>query len=188
MPKIRTLPLAGLVEIVPERYGDERGFFSEVWSKGALAEHGLEVDFVQDNHSYSRARGVLRGLHYQLPPMAQVKLVRVARGSIFDVAVDIRRDSPTFRHWAGLKLSADAWNQLLIPVGFAHGFVTLEPDCEVIYKVSARYSPEHDRNIRFDDPAIGINWPVENGELILSDKDRTAPLLANADTFGGVGT
>lgn len=147
-----------------------------------MARAGLELDFVQDNHSYSAARGVLRGLHYQRPPAAQHKLVRVSRGAIFDVAVDIRRGSPTFGHWAGIVLSAAEWNQLLVPEGFAHGFVTLEPETEVQYKVTAAYSPEHDREIRFDDPKIAIAWPIDRAELILSDKDRNAPFLADAET------
>ena len=181
MVQIRRLPIPDLLEIVPDRHGDHRGFFSEVWSRAALAAEGIEIDFVQDNHSYSAEAGVLRGLHYQEAPFAQAKLVRVTRGAIFDVAVDIRRGSPTFGHWAGLTLSADAWNQILVPEGFAHGFLTLEPDCEVLYKVSAPYSREHDRSVRFDDPAIGIEWPLEGLTPILSDKDRGAPLLADAE-------
>jgi dTDP-4-dehydrorhamnose 3,5-epimerase len=174
--EIRPLHLDGLVELRPPRFGDERGFFSEVWSQDALAEAGIDVRFVQDNHSCS-ARGVLRGLHLQLPPAAQDKLVRVSRGAIFDVAVDIRPDSPTFGRWAGVTLSAEEWNQLLVPKGFAHGFVALEDATEVIYKVSAPYAPALERSIRFDDPAIGIEWPLEPDALILSDKDRAAPLL-----------
>ena len=138
----------------------------------------MDVHFVQDNHSYSRARGVLRGLHYQLPPAGQDKLVRVTRGSVFDVAVDIRRGSSTFGRWAGLVLSASEWNQLFVPRGFAHGFVTLEQDCEVLYKVSAPFAPELDRAIRFDDPDIGIDWPVALEDASLSDKDRAQPRLA----------
>ena len=137
MLDVRSLQLEGLLEIRPPRFGDERGFFSEVWREDRLAEAGLRVRFVQDNHSYSAAKGVLRGLHFQLPPAAQDKLVRVSRGSIFDVAVDVRPESPTFGRWAGLTLSAKEWNQLFIPKGFAHGFVTLEDDTEVLYKASA---------------------------------------------------
>lgn len=147
-----------------------------------MADVGVVARFVQDNHSFSIARGVLRGLHFQQPPAAQDKLVRVSRGSIFDVAVDIRRGSPTFGKWTGLVISAAEWNQLFVPSGFAHGFVTLEEDCEVLYKVSAPYSPEHERAVRFDDPAVGIEWPVEAGQLILSDKDRSAPLLDDIET------
>ena len=178
--EIRPLDLEGLVELRPPRFRDERGFFSEVWSQDALAEAGIDISFVQDNHSCS-ARGVLRGLHLQLPPAAQDKLVRVTRGVIFDVAVDIRFGSPTFGRWAGVTLSAEEWNQLLVPKGFAHGFVALEDGTEVIYKVSAPYAPALERSIRFDDPAIGIEWPLEADALILSDKDRAAPLLAQLE-------
>ena len=174
---VRPLELNGLLEIRPPRFGDDRGFFSEVWREDRLAEAGVTVRFVQDNHSYSKARGVLRGMHYQLAPAAQDKLVRVSRGSIFDVAVDIRPDSPTFGRWAGVVLSAAEWNQLFIPKGFAHGFVTLEDETEIIYKASAVYAPDLERTVRFDDPAIGIDWPIDTSSVILSDKDRAAPLL-----------
>jgi dTDP-4-dehydrorhamnose 3,5-epimerase len=177
--EIIPLGLDGVVEIRPPRFGDDRGFFSEVWSGERMAAAGLDFAFVQDNHSHSAARGVLRGLHYQLPPAAQDKLVRVTRGAIFDVAVDIRRGSPSFGKWVGLKVSADAWNQILVPVGFAHGFVTLEPDTEVQYKVTAPYRPDLERAIRFDDPALGIAWPVPAEQVQLSAKDRVAPLLAD---------
>ena len=179
---VRPLEIADVLEILPDRHGDHRGFFSEVWNRAEFALHGVMVDFVQDNHSFSAARGVLRGLHYQLPPFAQAKLVRVARGSIFDVAVDIRHGSPTFGRWVGLRLSAEAWNQICVPEGFAHGFVTLEPDCEVLYKASMPYAPEHERAIRFDDPVIGIDWPVPAGETVLSNKDRAAPSLAETES------
>jgi dTDP-4-dehydrorhamnose 3,5-epimerase len=177
---IRRLGIPEVVEIRPPRHGDHRGFFSEVWNEAALAAEGFEIAFVQDNHSFSAEAGVLRGLHYQEPPFAQGKLVRVTRGSIFDVAVDIRHGSPTFGGWVGLVVSAEAWNQIYVPPGFAHGFLTLEPACEVIYKVTAPYSRDHDRSIRFDDPAIGIDWPLHGARPILSDKDRAAPTLAEA--------
>ena len=180
--EVRRLELDGLFEIRAKRLSDERGFFSEVWREDLMAEAGIEARFVQDNHSFSSARGVLRGLHFQQRPAAQDKLVRVSRGSIFDVAVDIRRRSPTFGKWAGLVISAAEWNQLFVPSGFAHGFVTLQEDSEVLYKVSAPYSPEHERVVRFDDPAIGVDWPVEAAALILPDKDRSAPPLAEVDT------
>lgn len=180
---IHELELDGVFEILPPRFGDERGFFSETYNAKRLAEAGLNHVYVQDNHSLSAKKGVLRGLHYQLPPHAQDKLVRVTRGAIFDVAVDIRRSSPTFGKWVGCEVSAQKWNQLLVPRGFAHGFVTLEPDTEVIYKVTDFYVPELDRSIRFDDPQIGISWPVEVGSLTLSEKDRAAPFLADADLF-----
>jgi dTDP-4-dehydrorhamnose 3,5-epimerase len=182
MLEVRPLGLTGVLEIRPWRITDERGYFSEVWSSAGWREAGIEVDFAQDNHSLSKERGVLRGLHYQAPPMAQAKLVRVARGAVFDVAVDIRIGSPTFGHWTSAVISAAEWNQLFIPAGYAHGFLTLEPDTEVQYKVSAAYSAEHDRAVRFDDPDIGIDWPIDPSEIILSDKDRAAPLLAGVDT------
>ena len=177
--EIRPLALEGLIEIRPQRFEDDRGFFSEVWHAPRFAEAGIDADFVQDNHSLSRVRGVLRGLHFQLGTAAQQKLVRVSRGAIFDVAVDIRPGSATFGRWAGLELSAAAWNQLLIPEGFAHGFVTLEEDCEVQYKVTRPYAPELERAIRFDDPDLAIGWPVERDALVISDKDRAAPSLAD---------
>lgn len=183
MVEARPLGLEGVMEITPRKIGDDRGFFSETYSAEVLARHGIDLTFVQDNQSYSAAAGVLRGLHYQLPPHAQAKLVRVVRGSIFDVAVDIRRSSPDFGRWVGLEVSAERWNQMLVPAGFAHGFVTLEPDTEVIYKVTDIYSPQHDRSIRFDDPAIGIAWPVDMARVQLSAKDRDAPLLGDAAVF-----
>jgi dTDP-4-dehydrorhamnose 3,5-epimerase len=179
----RALGLGGVMEFRPAKFGDDRGFFSETYNSAGLAEHGIHLIFVQDNHSYSAQQGVVRGLHYQLPPFAQDKLLRVTRGAIFDVAVDIRRSSPTFGKWVGLKVSAAEWNQILIPAGFAHGFLTLEPDTEVIYKVTALYSKPHDRAIRFDDPAIGIEWPGDISAVQLSGKDAAAPLLATADVF-----
>ncbi|MBB4187592.1 dTDP-4-dehydrorhamnose 3,5-epimerase [Sinorhizobium terangae] len=183
MPEIRALGLDGVLEIIPRRFGDERGFFSETYNAEALLAHGIRLAFVQDNHSYSAIVGTLRGLHYQLPPRAQAKLVRVVRGRAFDVVVDIRKGSPTFAQWIGLELSAERWNQILVPVGFAHGFVTLEPETEVLYKVSEHYSAEHERAIRFDDPQIGIKWPVDADLLRLSAKDRDASLLADAKLF-----
>lgn len=173
--------LEGVVEIVPPKFGDERGFFSETHNKSALKEAGIDLDFCQDNHSFSAPAGTLRGLHYQLPPFAQDKLVRVTRGSVLDVAVDIRKGSPTFGHWAGVILSVQKWNQLLVPKGFAHGFVTLEPDTEFLYKVTNYYSRDHDRNIRFDDPAIGIDWAGDKSGFTLSTKDLAAPMLADAE-------
>ena len=182
MLDVRRLELDGVLEIRPARHSDERGFFSEIWNEAAFADAGIKLRFVQDNHSLSRDVGVLRGLHFQSPPQAQDKLVRVTRGAVFDVAVDIRPDSPTYRQWLGRRLSAAEWNQLLIPRGFAHGFLTLEPDTEVQYKVTAPYSREHDRAIRFDDPQIDIEWPMARAALILSDRDRSAPLLAEIET------
>jgi dTDP-4-dehydrorhamnose 3,5-epimerase len=178
---IRNLSLPGVLEVVPQQHCDERGFFSEVWNVREFAKHGLVAEFIQDNHSVSVPRGVLRGLHYQLPPFAQDKLVRVIRGSIFDVAVDIRPGSSTFGQWTSAEISAERWNQFFVPADFAHGFVTLEPNTEVIYKVSRPYSRAHERSIRFDDPSIAIKWPVDASELLLSEKDRQAPFLEAAD-------
>lgn len=165
--------------ITPKKFGDHRGFFSETYNKDTFRQAGIDLEFVQDNHSMSAAVGVLRGLHFQIPPFAQDKLVRVARGRIYDVAVDIRHGSPTFGQWCGAEISAEAWNQILVPVGFAHGFVTLEPDTEVIYKVTAGYSPEHDRGLAWDDPALAIDWPLDGTPPTLSDKDTRHPVLAD---------
>ena len=180
---VRPLELDGLLEISPRKFGDDRGFFSETYNAKSFAEAGIDLTFVQDNHSYSAAKGVVRGLHYQLPPFAQDKLVRVIRGAILDVAVDIRKSSPTFGKWVALEVSADKWNQILVPKGFAHGFMTLVDNTEVIYKVTNYYSPQHDRSIRFDDPAIGIDWPLPSSGVQLSDKDQKAPLFADAEVF-----
>ncbi|TIT33744.1 MAG: dTDP-4-dehydrorhamnose 3,5-epimerase, partial [Mesorhizobium sp.] len=163
MLEIRPLGLDGVLEIIPKRFGDTRGFFVETYNVERFSDAGIDLRFVQDNHSYSAAAGVLRGLHYQLPPRAQDKLLRVIRGRILDVAVDIRRSSKTFGKWVALDISAEKGNQILVPQGFAHGFVTLVPDTEVLYKVTDTYSPEHDRSIRFDDPAIGVEWPSLSG-------------------------
>ena len=178
MVELRRLGLDGLVEIRPARSGDARGFFSETWKADWAAELGLDDAFIQDNHSFSQPAGVLRGLHLQVAPAAQDKLVRVVRGAVFDVAVDVRKGSPTFGRYESLILSADDWNQLFVPKGFAHGFLTLVPDTEVLYKVNAPYSPAHERAIRFDDPAIGIAWPAVDAPLTISGKDIAAPLLS----------
>lgn len=183
MSDIRPTSLEGVLEIVPAKFGDDRGFFSETYNAAHLAKSGIDLTFVQDNHSLSARRGVLRGLHYQLAPRAQDKLIRVVRGAIFDVAVDIRKGSPTFAQWVGVELSAEKWNQLLVPKGFAHGFVTLTENTEVVYKVTNYYAPEHDRSIRYDDPDIAIDWPVPTQDLQLSDKDLAACLLADAEAF-----
>jgi len=180
---VRRLELDGLLEIIPRKFGDDRGFFSETYNAKSFAEAGIDLQFVQDNHSFSAAKGVVRGLHYQLPTRAQDKLVRVIRGAILDVAVDIRKSSPTFGKWVALEVSAEKWNQILVPKGFAHGFMTLVENTEVIYKVTDYYSPEHDRSIRFDDPAIGIEWPLPSSGVQLSDKDQKAPLFADAEVF-----
>ena len=166
----------------PRKHGDQRGFFSETYNRKALAVIGIDIDFVQDNHSYSADKGTVRGLHFQTPPFAQDKLVRVVRGSVFDIAVDLRQGSPTYGRHASAVLSAQAWNQLLVPIGFAHGFMTLEPDTEVIYKVSNYYAPDHDKGLLWNDPTLGINWPISDEEAVLSDKDRKQPRLAELVT------
>ncbi len=178
---VQELALLGVFEIKPAKFGDHRGFFSETFHAPKLKEAEIDVDWVQDNHSYSAEAYVLRGMHYQLPPFAQDKLVRVVRGRIFDVVADIRRDSPTFGKWLSLEISSERWNQLFVPKGFAHGFLTLEADCEVLYKVSAVYAPDHDRSIRFDDEQLDIAWPLNGQAPQLSAKDQAAPLLADAD-------
>lgn len=187
MVVVRPTGLDGVLEIVPTKIGDERGFFSESFNAARLAEHGIYRPFVQDNHSYSRQVGVLRGLHYQLPPKAQDKLVRVTRGRVFDVAVDIRKGSRSYGQWVGIELSADKWNQLFVPRGFAHGFLTLEPDTEFLYKVSATYCAQSERSIRFDDPEIGIDWPGEAAAFVISEKDRNAPFLKDVDAVFSYG-
>src|SRR5260370_9825295 len=161
--------------VTPKKHGDARGFFSEVYNRSAWRNVGLDFVFVQDNHSFSAAIGTLRGLHFQTPPFAQDKLVRVARGRVLDVAVDIRRSSPTFGKYVAVELSAENWRQLLVPIGFAHGFVTLEPDAEVLYKTTAPYSAAHDRGIAWDDPDIGIDLPAPAGGPTLSAKDLQWP-------------
>lgn len=180
--QVECLNIPDVVVLRPDKYGDRRGFFSETYSKQALAALGIHIDFVQDNHSLSAKKGTVRGLHFQTPPFAQDKLVRVTRGSAFDVAVDLRQGSPTYGEYACVVLSAEVWNQILVPIGFAHGFMTLEPDTEVIYKVSNYYSPEHDMGLLWNDPALGIKWPISGGEAILSDKDRRQPRLAELIT------
>lgn len=176
---ITSLCIPDVKVIVPERFGDDRGFFSETYSRRSLGDVGIEEEFVQDNHSLSALAGTVRGLHYQLAPFAQAKLVRVVRGAVVDVAVDIRRGSPTFGQHVAVTLSAEAWNQIYVPVGFAHGFCTLEPDTEVVYKVTAYYSRAHDRGISWNDPELRIAWPVEAAAAQLSDKDRNQPRLAD---------
>ena len=172
---VENFSIPGIKLLVPKKHGDLRGFFSEVYNKAAFAASGIDVEFLQDNHSRSAEKGTVRGLHYQAPPFAQDKLVRVAHGSVFDVAVDIRRGSPTYGCHVGVELSAAAWNQLFVPMGFAHGFMTLEPDTEVIYKVSAHYAPDHDFGVLWNDQDLDITWPMTRAEAILSDKDLEQP-------------
>ncbi len=167
--------------IKPKRHSDSRGWFTEVYSAGAFAELGIECTFVQDNHSFSALPFTLRGLHFQMPPHGQDKLVRCIRGRIFDVAVDVRKASPTFGHWIGVELTAENGHQLFVPIGFAHGFLTLEPDCEVAYKCSNIYSAEDDSGIRWD--SVGIDWPMPVGsDPKLSPKDIVQPKLVNFDS------
>lgn len=173
--------LDGVVCFVPRRFGDSRGYFSETWSRRVFSGFGIALDFVQDNQSLSRAVGTVRGLHFQRPPHAQAKLVRVGRGRILDVAVDIRVGSPSFGRWVGVELSAEDGRQLLIPAGFLHGFVTRAPDTEVIYRCSDFYAPDCDGAVRFDDPAIGVDWGIAAADAVLSDKDARAPLLRDLD-------
>ncbi len=170
--------IAEVKEIRPVRHPDPRGFFSEIFREEVLRQHGIDVAFVQENQSLSVDRGVVRGLHFQTPPMGQAKLVRVGAGSVLDVAVDIRAGSPSYGRHVAVVLSAAAGNQLFVPEGFAHGFCTLEPNTEVFYKVSRYYSAEHDRGLAWNDPALGIAWPVGDDSALLSDKDRRQPVLA----------
>jgi dTDP-4-dehydrorhamnose reductase/dTDP-4-dehydrorhamnose 3,5-epimerase len=171
--------IEGVIIIEPKVFGDHRGWFTETYSKEKFRELGLDIEFIQDNHSFSAKEGTLRGLHFQRNPKAQTKLVRCTRGKMLDIAVDIREGSPTYRKWVAVELSEENKKQLLIPKGFAHGFLTLTENVEVQYKVDEYYSPDNDRSIRFDDPEIGVVWGVETP--ILSEKDLIAPLLKDSD-------
>lgn len=163
--------------LCPKRFEDARGWFSETWNKEQLENLGISIEFCQDNQSFSRSKGTIRGLHFQTPPHQQAKLVRCLRGRIFDVAVDIRRSSPTFGRWVGAELSDENRKQFLIPSGYAHGFLTLEADCEIAYKVDAYYAPESDLGIAWNDRTVGIEWPLEGLNPVLSEKDSTLPYL-----------
>ncbi|MCL4152458.1 UNVERIFIED_CONTAM: hypothetical protein GTU68_005152 [Idotea baltica] len=174
-------PLPGVLHLKAKRFGDDRGWFSETYNVESIATLGIDETFVQDNQSLSKPVGTIRGLHLQLDPSAQGKLVRVLAGSIFDVAVDVRPGSSTFGQWGGVELTAEAGDLLWVPAGFAHGFCTTSPDTMVFYKVTSLYDPAADRSIRWNDPAIGVDWPVLASDAILSDKDAAAPLLADAD-------
>lgn len=188
-PEFRPDPvLKDVILIKPARIGDARGWFSESFNARLYAEAGIPHDFVQDNESRSEAMGTLRGLHFQLPPHAQAKLVRCTRGRILDVVVDIRQGSPTFGRHTSVELSGETGEQLYVPTGFAHGFCTLESDCEISYKVTAYYAPEFDRGLAFDDPSLGIQWPFPAQEMVLSDRDRKHPRLsALGDVFAVAG-
>lgn len=179
---IEKTKLDGVVIVMPKRHGDARGFFSESWNRKAMKDAGLEFDWVQDNHSLSARVGTIRGLHFQSPPHAQDKLVRCGRGCLFDVAVDIRKGSPTFGQWIGVELSFDNGKQLLVPAGFLHGFVTRAPDTEIIYKCSDYYAPECDGAVRWDCPTIAVDWGLNGTAPLLSDKDTAAPVLADFDS------
>ena len=167
--------------LTSKRYLDERGFFAETYSRREYLKLGIDDKFVQDNHSLSREACTIRGLHFQAPPHAQAKLVRCGRGAIFDVAVDIRRGSPTYGQWEGYELTAENGDQLYMPVGFAHGFVTLEPESEIVYKCSDYYAPETEGSVLWNDPEIGIDWPT-TADPILSEKDAAAPLLSELES------
>ena len=167
--------------IKPTRHKDERGFFSEIYSRRRYREFGINMDFLQDNHSFSWEPGTLRGLHFQAPPNAQGKLVRCGKGAIFDVVVDIRKGSPTFGHWDGYELTQENGHQLYVPIGFAHGFLTLKPESEIVYKCSDYYAPQAEGSIRWDDPSIGIEWPLSEN-IILNERDAIAPLLKDFET------
>lgn len=180
--QIETTPLAGVLILTPRRFGDARGFFTETYNSDTLAGHGITLDFVQDNHSLSATTGTLRGLHFQTPPRAQTKLVRCGRGVLFDVAVDLRRGSPTYGKWTGTELSFDNGRQLLVPAGCAHGFVTRAPDTEIIYKCTDTYAPEHEGALAWDDPDLAIDWGLGNTAPVLSAKDTNAPAFATLNT------
>lgn len=174
-----TFTIAGPALITPKKFGDDRGYFMEAWKDAWFREHIEDVGFVQDNQSLSAQRGTIRGLHYQTTPFGQGKLVRCLQGAIFDVAVDIRPGSKTFGQWIGANLTAEGGEQLWVPDGFAHGFCTLTGDCLVFYKVTNPYSKANDCGLAFDDPEIGIQWPIDHQDAILSDKDRIQPNLAS---------
>ena len=180
--QVLTTELPGVLIIEPDRFGDARGFFSESWNRRRMAGHGVEIDFVQDNHSLSVEPGTLRGLHFQTPPHAQAKLVRCGRGAFMDVVADIRHGSPTYGRWLGIDLSFENGRQLLVPEGFLHGFVTRQPETEIIYKCSDYYAPDCDAAVRFDDPDLAIDWGL-NGPPILSDKDAAAPRLRDLPAY-----
>lgn len=181
--KFRTLTLDGPVEIQPDKIADERGYFSEIFRQAEFAEHAGLVDFVQENQSLSVRVGTLRGIHFQTHPAAQGKLVRCLAGTLFDIAVDLRRDSPTYGKWESVVLSSQENNQLWIPVGFGHAFCTLEPNSIISYRVTSYYSPENDKGVAWDDPDIGIEWPEIAAPVTLSPKDRLQPRLRDLPTY-----
>ena len=177
--KVTKTDIEDVLLIEPDCYGDHRGWFMETYNADKLNAHGINTVFIQDNHSMSAVKGTLRGLHFQNNPMAQIKLVRCTKGAVLDVAVDIRKGSPTYKKWVAVELTEENKHQLYIPKGFAHGFVTLTDHAEIQYKVDQFYSKEHDRSIRFDDESLSIDWLTE--EVILSEKDQNSPLLIDSD-------
>ncbi|MBY3024664.1 dTDP-4-dehydrorhamnose 3,5-epimerase [Rhizobium leguminosarum] len=177
--RIETTAIEGIIAITPPRFGDHRGYFSEVFKDAWFRENVADVTFIQDNESLSAQTGTVRGLHFQIPPFAQGKLVRCLAGRIMDIVVDIREGSPSFGKWLSQELSPENGMQLWVPAGFAHGFATLEPNSVISYKVTAPYSPQHDRGIAWNDPAIGIRWPFYERDMVLSDKDKTLPRLTD---------
>jgi dTDP-4-dehydrorhamnose 3,5-epimerase len=181
--QVEHLAVPEVMLVTPKRFGDSRGFFSETFNAGRFAAAGIEGPFVQDNQSLSEQVGVVRGLHCQIAPFAQGKLLRVVRGAVWDVAVDIRRGSPTFGKWAAAEISAENWRQIWIPAGFLHGFCTLQPNTEVIYKVTADYSPTSERAVAWDDPDLALPWPVAPGAAVLSEKDRRHPRLKDCEAW-----
>jgi dTDP-4-dehydrorhamnose 3,5-epimerase len=180
---VESLAIPSVKVIRPKKHGDARGFFSETFSQRDLQNWGIDISFVQDNHAFSAQRGTVRGLHFQTAPFAQHKLVRAVRGAILDVAVDLRVGSPTYGQHVSAVISAEEWNQILVPIGFAHGLVTLEPNTEILYKVSNYYSPEHDNGLLWNDPALGIEWPIDEGAALLSEKDTRQPRLADMPAY-----
>jgi len=183
MIEVQRLAIPDVLYIKIRKFGDHRGFFSETYNKKAFHEAGIKVIFVQDNHSFSADVGTIRGLHFQGHPFAQDKLVRVVKGRIFHVSVDLRRASPTFGKHVAIEINSQRWDQVFVPVGFAHGFCTLEPNSEVIYKVSNYYAPQHEFGLLWHDPALKIDWPISADQAVLSDKDRKQPLLTNLTTY-----
>jgi dTDP-4-dehydrorhamnose 3,5-epimerase len=181
--EVAALEIPEVKILKPKKLGDHRGFFSEVYSQRVLAEFGLDLEFVQDNHSYSAAAGTLRGFHFQTPPFAQDKLVRVVRGRVLDVAIDLRRDSPTFGRHVSAEISAAGWNQILVPKGFGHAILTLDPDTEILYKVTNYYEPEHDKGLLWNDPALGIEWPIPREKIVISDRDSKHPTLKDLSVY-----
>jgi len=180
---VESLSIPDIKVLTPVRHRDPRGFFSETWNQDRFAAAGVPGPFIQDNHAVSTDRGAVRGLHLQIGPNAQGKLVRVVRGAIWDVAVDVRHGSPTFGQWAAAEITADNWSQIWVPPGFLHGYCTLTAETEVIYKVTAPYDRSAERGVVWDDPTLAVPWPVVPGEAILSDKDQALPRFADCDAW-----